>query len=155
MARPNLIIDASIIGFAGDPTDFGDECVDVLRKAERAFILYFDHDGQIESEYLARIREKSRDSFVSRWWVRMIAQVGARMWVSGRVTNADRRELQKAQFDTSDYPYVAVAKNAKYSLLVHEDSDYCKAEAVIVSLTGCRCLHPPVFNKEFGQGVLE
>jgi hypothetical protein len=154
MAKPNIVIDASVLGYAGEPGDLGDACVETLQRAIRIFAVVLDFEGFIESEYDRRIKEKPRDSFVSRWWIKLISQVGSRRLVSGTISQRDEARLRRVRFDTADFTYVAVAKRAGKALLVHEDSDYCNAEDVIVGIATCRCIHPPIFIQELDAGNL-
>ena len=154
MPKPSLVIDASVLGYANEPTELGDACFEVLQRSLRLFTIVFDHEGHIEAEYRARIAEKPRDSFIQRWYVRLTRQVGGRLFYSGALSVADAKILTNARFDPSDDAYVAVAKLARPAVLVHEDSDYCNAEDVIVRVASCRCIHPSDLVAAIDSGEL-
>jgi len=145
--KPNLVIDASVLGYACQNDDFGDICLETLARAERLFRIVLDHDGHIESEYERRMSGRPQNP-AARWWVRIVSRVGSRYWCSGKLDQADQRLLEKSRFHDDDFPYVAVAKVAGGAPIVHQDSGYCKAELVIWAVAKSRCLHPPTFIQE-------
>jgi len=148
VTKPNLVIDASVVGNAGDDSPLGDTCFELLRRVIRIYQLLVDAEGYIQSEYEGLIAAKGRDSFAQRWWIEVQTTVGLRQQYSGKLTRAHLGALEKAGFHNDDYPYVAVAIAAKQATIVHEDTDYCNAESVITTLAAIRCVHPPMLLQE-------
>ena len=147
--RPNVVLDASILGHATGSDDFADQCLDTLWRAGKSFRLVLDHEDHILGEY-DRIVAKARRSPVERWWVRLIS-VGSLLRVSGKIDEADKQKLLDAGFDKSDLPYVSVAKQAGGAPIVHQDRGYCRCEDLICTLAGARCLHAPAFIQELDE----
>jgi hypothetical protein len=154
VTRPYLVIDASVLGHAGENSPLGDACFESLLRSIRLYTLVLDNEGYIEYEYDKRIREKGHNSFISRWKSQVLQTVGLRAFYSGKLTASDRRLLEQVGFDQDDFSYVAVAKRAGMALIVHEDTNYCNAENTIVKIAGCRCIHPPNFIRELDAGRL-
>jgi hypothetical protein len=86
-----------------------------------------------------------QDGLALRWWLRLASQSGSFVHYSGTLTRKDRDRLDEAGFDKDDQPYVAVAKRSAAFAIVHEDSDFCKAESVVTSVCESRCMHAAQF----------
>ena len=90
--KPNLVIDASVLGYACQNDDFGDICLETLGRAERLFRIVLDYEGHIASEYERQMSGRPQNP-AARWWVRVVSRVGSRYQCCGKLDRSDQRRL--------------------------------------------------------------
>lgn len=104
-----------------------DACYFLLNIIEKGDGVVFDFEGRIVQEYnncLRKIQNERKGSceLVQKWFKHVVAKLAKKC--SGKLQQRHKTKFIELNFDSSDWPFVAVCSKTISKKLVSEDSDY-------------------------------
>jgi hypothetical protein len=120
MTAHEWVLDTQVLVVASSGDHLCLDAATLLRSILENHFVALDYDSEIIAEYSRRV---PANSLAARWWTEM-NQRGRFVFHSSKLTQRNRRRLERVRFDPSDWKFVGVASRTASRLLVAEESDY-------------------------------
>ena len=120
MTAHEWVVDTQVLVVASSGDHLCLDAATLLRSILENHFVALDHDNEIIAEYSRRV---PAGSLAARWWAEMNRR-GRFVYHSSRLSQRNRRRLERVRFDPSDWKFVGVARRTLSRLLVAEESDY-------------------------------